>query len=57
MKPFTSIDKALAAVLMGAAFFLAPYLPVEGDKLAEILQGLAVMLTPILVYLRGNRNA
>jgi hypothetical protein len=53
---FTSIDKALAALVMGAASIIdLAYGPFFGVN-EETLAGVIAILTPIVVYLIPNRD-
>ena len=54
---FTSVDKALAAVIMAAIYLLKFFgvvdIPVDDQKLA----GLLAVITPIVVYFIPNKKA
>ncbi len=53
---FTSFDKAIVAFLGAIVFFASTFTGLSLDFISqEILQALAAVLTPILVYFVPNR--
>jgi hypothetical protein len=51
---FTSFDKAIAAVVGAALFFAADMLGSTLTISPELIQGLAALLTPVLVLMWPN---
>lgn len=54
---FTSIDKALVAVLGGVVYALAHFGVMVPEAWVETVQGLIVAATPVLVYVFPNKGA
>lgn len=53
---FTSIDKAIVAVLGAIVFFVAEYTDLEPGFISQdLLQSVAAVLTAILVYAVPNK--
>ena len=54
---FTSIDKALVALIMGVVFLLNEFVGINLGFITEDVVTTAVgLLTPVLVYLVPNRD-
>ena len=53
---FTSFDKAIAAVVGATLFFLSEALGTKLTVSPDLIQGLAALLTPVLVLLWPNRK-
>lgn len=53
---FTSIDKAIVALLGAIVFLIAEYTDLEQDFIAqEVLQSIAALVTAALVYIVPNK--
>jgi len=54
---FTSIDKAIAALIAPLCFVLASFVPALKDILTtDVVNALVMIVTPILVYLVPNKT-
>lgn len=53
---FTSMDKAIAALIMGIVFLINNFTGFHFAVSPEVANGIAAALTPILVYLVPNKK-
>lgn len=53
----TTIDKAIVALIGAILFFLNNFLGINFGIGEEVLNGIAIALTPILVWLTPNKPA
>lgn len=53
---FTSVDKAIVAVIGAIVFFVSEYTDLEPDFITqELIQSVSAVLTAVLVYLVPNK--
>ena len=52
----TSLDKAIVALIMGVVFLINNFTSFHFAVSAEVVNGIAAALTPILVYFVPNKK-
>ncbi len=53
---FTTVDKAIVAVIGAVVFFVSEYTDIEPDFVTEeLIQSVSAVLTAILVYIVPNK--
>ena len=53
---FTSMDKAIAALIMAIIYLLNNYLATSIDVMPETVQNIVVVLSPLIVWLTPNKK-
>jgi len=54
---FTSLDKAIAALVMAAVFLINNFTSFHFSLSEDVVNGIAAALTPLLVYFVPNKKA